>query len=144
MPCLPNLGVPVVISSDRREWPAGAAPLLSSKTNLAAAAGNFATESYQAGLVRFILFDRENNPYQYASGKSEALWKVTGVSSIYIPMRSSRPNGYNDCQPKTRAMMWHLMHDACMHDVLTFMINHNHHLCLPARFLAAQVCLKRS
>lgn len=59
--------------------PAGAAPLLSNKTYLAAAAGNFAVESYQAGAVRFILFNQEDNPYQMASGNAEAVYQITDV-----------------------------------------------------------------
>ena len=72
------------VARPEQSWPAGAAPLLSSKINLAAAAGNFATEAYQAGLVRFILFNRENNPYQIANGNSETLATVTGVSFLLV------------------------------------------------------------
>lgn len=58
---------------------AGAAPLLSNKTYLAAAAGNFAVESYQAGAVRFILFNQEDNHYQIASGNAEAVYQISDV-----------------------------------------------------------------
>ena len=61
---------------------AGAVPLLSSKSNVAAAAGIFASEAYQAGLARTIIFDSVNNPYQIANGNSQALSLVSGVSLL--------------------------------------------------------------
>lgn len=53
--------------------------MLSNKTYLAAAAGNFATESYQAGAVRFILFNQENNPYQITNGNAQAVYQISNV-----------------------------------------------------------------
>ena len=53
--------------------------MLSNKSYLAAAAGNFATESYQAGAVRFILFNEENDPYQIANGNAQAVWQISDV-----------------------------------------------------------------
>ena len=68
---------------------AGAAPLLSNKTNLAIAAGNYATEAYQAGLVRFILFNQEvqKQSYKLADSDSRALMEITGVSKATLLSR---------------------------------------------------------